>query len=80
MADISSEVVQGLMGRQLARIVQRYNLENVRLATDQYLIFEIDEKELDEVDREGDPIKEYTDLIVNLNDGSAEFNTWDSRM
>ena len=80
MADISGKVVQGLTGRQLARIVQKYHLEDVRLATDQYLIFEVYEEEIDEVDCEGEPIKVYTDLIVNLNDGSAEFNTWDSRL
>ena len=80
MTDISNKVVLGLTGRQLITFVQKYNLEDVRLATDQYLIFEIDERELDELDCEGYPVKEYTDLIINLNNGFPEFNTWDSRI
>ncbi len=75
MADIPR-----LTGRHLIRIIQRYNLENVVLAQDQNLIFEVDEEDTGETDSLGDPIMKYTDLIIDLNHGQAEFNQLDSRI
>ena len=73
MADISAQ----LTGKHLVQIVKKYNLEDLRLAQGQTLIFEVSERYLENTpDFFGEDMMECVDLIVDLDDGSAEYNTW----
>lgn len=72
-----SDIIPQLTGKHLVQIIKKYNLEDLRLAQGQTLIFEVSERYLKNTpDFFGEDMMECVDLIVDLDDGSAEYNTW----